>query len=53
MQTPDSSPAPLFDCMSALSISPFQTNSLPNLFRSAGTKSITKEGDYPHSACIK
>ncbi|CAL8461930.1 g1461 [Coccomyxa elongata] len=42
-KTPDMSPAPLFEGLGALSISPFQTGSLPALFRSAGTKSLTRE----------
>ncbi|BDA41348.1 probable transcriptional activator Myb at N-terminal half [Coccomyxa sp. Obi] len=42
-KTPDMSPAPLFEGLGALSISPFQTGSLPALFRSAGTKSMTRE----------
>lgn len=45
VQTPDMSPAPLFEGLGALNISPFQTGSLPALFRSAGTKSITREGE--------
>ncbi len=45
VQTPDMSPAPLFEGLGALSISPFQTGSMPALFRSAGTKSLTREGE--------
>lgn len=37
------SPA-MFECMHGLSISPFQSNSLQNLFRSAGTRSVPRAG---------